>query len=135
MLVLALKEILLEDPTVTALTGQNIYDYELPLEIDDTMTVKAVVITPAGGPGRFNNLAIHDQRITIRSYAETGSLAAQVDKAVFMCFKNMTPRTRNNTFVHWCNPSVAGISLRDPALEWSYSVSSYVVRSADNDVS
>lgn len=129
--ILALKEILLESSSVTALAGQNIYDYELPELVDDVMAQKSVVIQPAGGPGGPAQLAIQNPRITVRCYGETSSLAAQLDNAVYEVLKFLPPTVAKNTYIHGCIPSVAGITLRDPDLRWPYSVSSYIVRASD----
>jgi hypothetical protein len=126
-----IKQALLADSTVSSITSNNVYDLELPLQMDPSMPTRAIVIRGAGGPGGPATLQIVESRLNLMCWGETPHLAHTVYNAVYAVLKGMLPSVWANTYIHGCILAAGEIPFRDPDEQWPYSMSSWLVRSSD----
>lgn len=119
------RVLLLADAAVAALVGENVYGGELPDSLNAAMPAKAVVITPAGGPGRRGTLAYRRNRIDTVCYGATLEDAWSVHLAVREALETMTASGALRSI----ETSSDGTLARDPRTEWPSCYASYLVGS------
>lgn len=113
---------------------EHVYGGELPPEAADTMPFPAVVISDAGGNGNAGDLPLDQQRIDVRSYAETPEKAKRVAVTVHAALMALRRRTVGSVFLHSVTPSGGFIGLREPALRWPLTLRTYVVLYDEREV-
>lgn len=126
-----LHQFLAAQPSVTALVGTNIFDMELPVDDDITMSKKCIVIKPHGGPAGPDTLYINVSRILLQCFGETPHLAYVVHWAAYLALKAMVPSVWAKTYIHNAIPAGGPIPGRDPILQWPYSTAMYLVKVSD----
>jgi hypothetical protein len=124
----ALRQVLLADSGVEAVTAGLVFDRELPYAQDFLMPVKCVVIRPAGGPPGPATLPFQILRMNTVCYGETPHLAGAVLGTVYMALSNLTASSWAGTLIMSCQSASGEIALRDPDEHWPYSLMSWQLR-------
>lgn len=121
-----LTDMLLADTAVVALVDENVFGGELPVELNVSMPVAAVVLSPAGGPGRRRALKLRRTRVDTTCYGPTLEDAWALHTAVREALENMA---RTSTLLD-VETSSDGSLARDATTQWPTCYASYLVLSA-----
>jgi Protein of unknown function (DUF3168) len=119
------RELLLADAAVAALAGDNIFVGELPERLNASPPPAAVVIAPAGGPGRAGTLRYRRNRVDTVCYAATLESAWTLHLAVREALETMTV----DGALRSIEASSDGALARDPQTQWPTCYASYLVGS------
>lgn len=121
-----LTDMLLADTAVIALADENVFGGELPTELNVSMPVAAVVLSPAGGPGRRRALKLRRTRIDTTCYGPTLEAAWALHAVVREALENAA---RTATLLD-IETSSDGALARDPVTQWPTCYASYIVLAA-----
>lgn len=121
-----LTDMLLDDTDVAALVGTHVHGGELPPSLNRTTAPTAVVLSPAGGPGRMKSLKIRWTRVDTICYAPTLADAWAIHIAVREALETMA---RTETLLS-VETSSDGALARDATTQWPTCYASYGVLSA-----
>jgi|GEM_PF-6770845 len=117
---------------ITDLTGSRIYGLEIPEAQHNGMPRKAIIIQPAGSPGRGNGyMRIGHTRVDIQTYGETYIEGMKVFRAVYERLKHLRRETINGTLIHDILPVGGPLQIQDPVTRWPFINSSYLVTMAE----
>jgi hypothetical protein len=122
----AIIALLLDDDAVTALADGRVFGGELPEEHNAAMPQPAVVVSPAGGPGRPGTIKYRRNRIDTICYGATLLQSWQLHLAVREALETMG----RDGAVFTASISSDGANARDPVKQWPTCYASYSVLSA-----
>lgn len=132
-LIIGLMEAIAAGGTVNVDSGGRIYESEEGLAENANMPEKVVIVRRQGGPGGPATLKQTVARVELKTYAETPHLASVLHGQVSDVLKQLQSSVWASTYITGCILSSGQIDLRDPVLQWPYTVSSWLVRFADQD--
>lgn len=122
-----LRTLLLEDAAVAALAETRVYSGEVPRDLNSSMAVAAVVLAPAGGPGRPGALKVRRTRVDTVCYGATLNQAWKLHLAVREALETISRRVGSLISIE---TSSDGSLARDQATQWATCYASYTVLSA-----
>lgn len=122
-----LRTVLLEDAAVAALADDRVYSGELRRDLNPSMPVAAVVLAPAGGPGRPGTLKVRRTRVDTICYGATLNQAWKLHLAVREALETISRRLGALITIE---TSSDGSLARDQATQWPTCYASYTVLSA-----
>ncbi len=118
--------------SVTALMDPaNIWDFEVPENMDAQMPQPGCLIAPHGGPKDLAPLELSYSRVQVRSFHETPHLAYTVYWAVHLALKALGPSVWSATYIHNVIQQSGPIFGRDPTLQWPMQTAIYEVKASD----
>jgi len=129
--VAAIVSALLDETSITALTGEWVFAPELPQGKAQEMPRHCVVVRGAGGgsigPGARSRLPWRVVRLNVMSYGRTPNDADDLDATVlaYMTDLDRLVDTENDTILHDAVVSGGPLPLRDPDTSWPYVLSVY----------
>lgn len=121
-----LATMLAADTAVAALADTHVYGGELPRALNGDTPPTAVVLSPAGGPGRRKSLKIRFTRVDTICYGPTLEEAWALHLAVREALETMT----RTTTLFSVETSSDGALARDATTQWPTCYASYGVLSA-----
>lgn len=121
-----LQALLAADSAVVALAVDRVYGGELDPDVNEQMPVAAVVLAPAGGPGRPGTLGVRRNRIDTICFGATLEQAWQLHIAVREALETMS---RTDTLFS-VETTSDGALARDATTQWPTCYASYSVLSA-----
>lgn len=116
---------LLADTAVQAIAGERVFG-ELPRDVNASMPVAAVVVTPAGGPGRPGVTKIRRTRVDTTCYGATVNAAWKLHLAVREALETLERREGALISIEITSD---GSAARDPVTQWPTCYASYSVLS------
>jgi hypothetical protein len=130
--VAAIRTILLADSDVAALVGTRIGD-EVPASAVASMPQAAIVLNPAGGPGRPGGgyQEYGKQRIDVICYGETLGQSWRVYLAAYAALKQLQRQISEGVLVHSAEVSSKGSRGLDPTTQWPTTFSSWLVLASE----
>lgn len=127
----AVLEVLKSDADVAALAADRVSGGELPRGLVASMPQAAVVVAPAGGPGRRGYMDFAQVRVDVDCYGATPKDAWMLHLAVRTALKHMQRTVVNGVLLHSADVTADGASGRDPDTDWPVTVSSYLLSVAE----
>jgi hypothetical protein len=121
-----LVALLREDSAVAALAGENVFGGGLPHDARIAMPQPAVVVKPAGGPGRRGYNLYRTTRIDTVCYGTTLKQSWDLHLAV----RELLEELRRPGAIFWVTVSSDGANAIDPVEQWPTCFASYLVMSA-----
>ena len=118
---------------VSTLTANRIYGIRLAEDEIENMPRKCIVLRYAGGAERNDFIKIISPRIYFYSYGESEYEAGRVDRAVYVCLKNIDRLTINGTLIHGVAISTGPISM-ESAAGWPIQWRSAVVTASETEI-
>lgn len=134
----AIVAALLDETTITELTGQWVYSPEVPEGKGQDMPRHCVVVQGAGGgslgPGARSRLPWRVVRLNVKSYGPTPAKADDLDARVYayMTAFHRVVDVENETILHDAVVSGGPLPLRDPDTSWPYVLSVYDLSASPN---
>lgn len=119
--------LLKDDPDVSAIAGARVFGGGLSTSARGQMPQAAVVVTPAGGPGRRGYNRYRVTRVDTTCYGATLKQSAQLHNVV----REVLELLRRNGSLFWAKPASDGANALDPVTQWPTCYASYLVMSAD----
>ncbi len=131
--ILALREFLLADLSVTTEIGSRVYGGELPKNQVSSMPVKAIVVNLAPGASSFGGgyQEFSDIAVDTTCYGATPHEAFQVWRVLYPALKQMRRNIKQQAMLHWANRSAGPLPLRDPDTDWPFIFGSWQVLFAE----
>lgn len=119
--------VLLEaDTDVIALAGDNIFGGSLTADAKQNMPQPAIVVAPAGGPGRRGYTNWRRQRVDTTCYGATLTQSWLLHLAVREVLENL----QRNGSLFWAETLSDGTNAIDPRTQWPTCFATYMVASA-----
>lgn len=122
----AVREVLLGDPDVVALTQGRIWRIQIPPDHARQMPESCVVISRAGGRADVGYLQLSSQRIDVRCYGINGQDAADVASAVHPVLKQLRRQAVGNCMLYSLTVESEKVDLLEANVNWSLVFSSYL---------
>lgn len=117
-----IRTLLLADAAVAAATSSRVFSGELPEEESRLMPRAAVVVSPAGGPGRQGTTKYRRTRVDTTCYGATLHESWQVHLAVREALETLS--RRDNSLIS-LEMTSDGALARDPLKQWPTCYASY----------
>jgi hypothetical protein len=121
-----LVALLAADPDVAALAGGNVFGY-LTDDARAGMPQPAVVVSPAGGPGRRGYMRVRRTRVDTTCYGDTLEQSWQLHAAV----REVLEGIRRSGSLLSAQTIADGTNRLDPLTKWPTCFASYQLLSAD----
>jgi len=120
-------DLLLDDSNVAELADENVFGGGLPATARASMPQAAVVVKPAGGPGKRGYNRHRTTRVDTVCYGSTLKESWDVHLAV----REVLEGLRRDGSIFWVIVSSDGTNAIDPVEQWPTCFASYNVMSAD----
>lgn len=114
------------DAGVQGIAGQDVFAGELSEATIALMPTAAVVVAPAGGPGRPGYQRYRRTRIDVVCYGENLKQSWQLHQAVREVLENI----RRAGSLFWAEVVSDGANARDPQTQWPVCYATYLVMTA-----
>ena len=128
----ALREQLLADPDLYALTSGRVFCLELPRTEARSMPRKCVVLSYAGGPADRGLVELATVRIDCLCYGETAFEADRVRRTVHGDLKHTVRKIYDDVLIHNATASSGALFTVDPDTGWKISAQSWMVTAAEH---